>query len=551
MNPNPSDGSDRPPAWPDGTPLVMATNAEFSQAAAMLKTFFNHSPLGILLADPTSGEMAINPAFQAMLGYTPEELRVIGVPGFTHPDDIAADFALFQKVLAGETDHYRLEKRFIRKDGSIMPATVTLFRTIDRDHPHVVAMIEDISERKAAEQALNEARAELEVRVQERTAELERVNAALSRSEERFRLAARAANDALYDYDVATGAIWWNEGLESVFGHAAGAPARQGIAWWTEQIHPEDRARVDAGLNAAIDRGESFWADEYRFRCADGGYIEVYDRGYFVMDDAGQVVRMLGAMIDLTERRRVEDLRAREQAAQAEVAAARQLDRLKTNFVNAISHELRTPLTSIKGYAEFLEDELQGPLNADQASFVREIEVGARRLEALIDDLLDFARIDAGTFTLHPRPFDLQDKVREVLSSLHPQAQKARVQLEPDLEPAPLVVEADPQRVGQVLFNLIGNAIKFTEDGGTIILRTRRTPDAVRCEVIDTGIGIAPEDQAKLFQRFSQLEAGAKVGGTGLGLSISKAIVEAHEGTIGVTSVPGGGSTFWFSLPAR
>jgi signal transduction histidine kinase len=256
-------------------------------------------------------------------------------------------------------------------------------------------------------------------------------------------------------------------------------------------------------------------------------------------------------MIDMTERRRVEDLRAREQAARAEVAAARQLDKLKTNFVNAISHELRTPLTSIKGYAEFLEDELQGPLNPDQASFVREIEVGARRLEALIDDLLDFARIDAGTFTLHPRPFDLQDKVREVLSSLHPQAQKARVQLEPDLAPDPIVVEADPQRVGQVLFNLIGNAIKFTQGGGTITLRTRRTPDTVRCEVVDNGIGIAPEDQAKLFQRFSQLEAGARVGGTGLGLSISKAIVEAHQGAIGVTSEQGRGSTFWFSLPVR
>ncbi|MFN3428732.1 MAG: ATP-binding protein [Candidatus Sericytochromatia bacterium] len=316
-------------------------------------------------------------------------------------------------------------------------------------------------------------------------------------------------------------------------------------------MHPDDRARVDASLNAAIGRGETFWAEEYRFRAADGHDIEVYDRGYFVVDEAGQVVRMLGAMLDMTERRRVEDLRAREQAAQAEVAAARQLDQLKTNFVNSISHELRTPLTSIKGYAEFLEDELQGPLNPDQASFVREIEIGASRLEALIDDLLDFARIDAGTFTLHPRAFDLQDKVREVASSLHPQAQKAHVHLEPDLTPAPLLVQADPQRVGQVLFNLIGNAIKFTESGGTITLRTRRTDDRVRCEVTDTGIGITEADQARLFQRFSQLEAGARVGGTGLGLSIAKAIVEAHHGEIGVTSEHGCGSTFWFSLPLR
>ncbi|MFN3428733.1 MAG: PAS domain-containing protein [Candidatus Sericytochromatia bacterium] len=231
LNSNPSDGSDRPPAWPDGEPSRVGSTADFSQAAAMLETFFNHAPIGIMLADPTTGEMAVNPALQAMLGYTPEELKALTVPGFTHPDDMAADYAHYQRVMAGETDHYRIEKRFIRKDGSIMTATMTLFRTVERDHPHIVAMIEDVSERKAAEQALHEARTELEVRVQERTAELEHVNEALRRSEERFRLAARAAHDALYDYDVATGAIWWNEGMESVFGHATGLPAHHGIAW--------------------------------------------------------------------------------------------------------------------------------------------------------------------------------------------------------------------------------------------------------------------------------------------------------------------------------
>jgi signal transduction histidine kinase len=260
-------------------------------------------------------------------------------------------------------------------------------------------------------------------------------------------------------------------------------------------------------------------------------------------------MRMLGAMLDLTERLRMEELRAREQEARAEVAAARQLDTLKNNFVSAISHELRTPLTGILGYAEFLEDEVAGPLTVDQAVFVREIETGARRLENLIDDLLDFARIDAGTFKLHPRPFDLHHKVREVLSALQPQALRAQVVLDEDLEPEPMFVEADPQRIGQVLFNLVSNALKFTEPKGAITLRARRVDGTVLCEVADTGIGIGAEELPRLFQRFSQLDAGANRGGTGLGLSISKAIVEAHGGHIGVNSRPGEGSTFYFTLP--
>ncbi len=241
-----------------------------------------------------------------------------------------------------------------------------------------------------------------------------------------------------------------------------------------------------------------------------------------------------------------------EASARAETEALKHLDKLKSDFVNAVSHELRTPLTLIKGYAEFLEDEIGGPLTSQQGEFVAQIEASTLRLQRLVDDLLDFARMEAGTFALHCLDTDLVDKIQEILASMTPQAQAAQITLEASLPSEPLPVRMDPQRIDQVLTNLINNAIKFTPEGGRIVVRFSSQGDRIRCEVEDTGIGIAPEDVPKLFQRFGQLEAGTgKVGGTGLGLSISKAIVEAHGGTIGVTSEPGKGSVFWFTLPRQ
>ncbi len=234
---------------------------------------------------------------------------------------------------------------------------------------------------------------------------------------------------------------------------------------------------------------------------------------------------------------------------QAELDQARELDRLKTNFVGAVSHDLRTPLTSIMGYAEFLEDEIGGELSGQQLEFVRQIHKGARRLEYLLNDLLDFARLDAGTFKLTLGSTDLQGKLQEVAESLKPQVEEARLTLWVSAPETPLVALMDAQRIERVLINLLTNAIKFTPPGGMIRLSARLDGDRLVCEVQDTGEGIAPVDVPKLFRHFSQLKSGEKRGGTGLGLSICKAIIEAHGGAIGVRSTLGHGSTFWFSLP--
>lgn len=248
--------------------------------------------------------------------------------------------------------------------------------------------------------------------------------------------------------------------------------------------------------------------------------------------------------------RRLAELR-QASAQQDELERFRELDRLKGQFVNAVSHELRTPLTSIVGYIEFMEDGIGGTLSAVQSDYVQQIRRSSRQLERLVDDLLDFARMEAGTFKLNLDLADLSAKIRHVADSLRPQVLDAKLHLEVEAPEGPLNALIDSQRIDQVLLNLLSNAIKFTPRDGVIRVRLSTEGAMARWEVEDTGIGICPSHHDKLFRPYSRIETGLGVKGTGLGLSISKAIIEAHGGEIGVESLPGKGSTFWFRLPLQ
>ncbi|MDB5097151.1 MAG: luxQ 3 [Cyanobacteria bacterium RYN_339] len=270
-----------------------------------------------------------------------------------------------------------------------------------------------------------------------------------------------------------------------------------------------------------------------------------------VRDERGRVTHYVGVQNDVTARKQAEnELERRSSQLEEAYTRLQALDKLRSNFFGLVSHELRTPLSSIVGFAEFLEDGVAGDMNPEQLAFVHEIQAGARRLEGLVDDLLDFARLEAGTFRLMPREADLAMKVREVIASFHPQAHAKRIELSSWVPAAPLVVCADHPRIGQALINLVNNALKFTPEGGRVAVSLDVEDDEIRITVADTGIGIAPEHVARLFDKFYQVEPTTtrSHGGAGLGLSISKALVEAHGGEIGLESVPGRGSTFWFTL---
>ena len=230
--------------------------------------------------------------------------------------------------------------------------------------------------------------------------------------------------------------------------------------------------------------------------------------------------------------------------------------RSKDQFLSNISHELRTPLNSIIGFTDLLltQDLGASPLSEQQRDFLDTVARNGRHLLELINELLDLQRIAAGRMDLRPEPVDLAALLAETAGSVQAQAQQHRHALVVESPPDGLRVLADRGRVRQVLLNLLSNAIKFTPDGGRIILEATSANGgaAGRVAVTDSGIGIAPEDQAKLFQEFVQLDASAsrKYEGTGLGLALSRRLIELHGGAIGVESEMGKGSTFWFTLPA-
>jgi signal transduction histidine kinase/CheY-like chemotaxis protein len=244
-----------------------------------------------------------------------------------------------------------------------------------------------------------------------------------------------------------------------------------------------------------------------------------------------------------------------ERAARLEqtTAAALEASRLKSEFLANMSHEIRTPMNGVIGMTELL---LRTPLSARQKRYAETVEMSAHALLGIIDDILDFSKIEAGKFEIHRRAFELPRLFEEVVALLAERAQDKQLELACSL-PArlPRQVLGDPDRLRQVLVNLVGNAIKFTKQG-EVVLRADVAAQVdrgvlVRCEVSDTGLGIAPADQARLFEPFSQVDGSLtrRFGGTGLGLAISKRLVTLMGGEIGLTSAPGLGSTFWFSVP--
>jgi signal transduction histidine kinase len=269
---------------------------------------------------------------------------------------------------------------------------------------------------------------------------------------------------------------------------------------------------------------------------------------------AGIVLFRLSGLVRAVERAGRSERLARREAEQAQQLLAYQnqqlveLDRLKDEFVSSISHELRTPLTSISGYIELL---LEEEASAEKRGHLTIVERNADRLLSLVTDLLFAARLQYGRLELERRPVDLHEVVRQAVESARPRAAAASVELRADLEDVP-VVHGEPDRLAQLLDNLVSNAIKFTPGGGHVSVSLSAQNGSVCIQVSDTGIGITNAERERLFERFfrSQSALEAQIQGTGLGLYLSKAIVEAHGGRIGVESEPGAGTTFVVELPA-
>jgi PAS domain S-box-containing protein len=287
----------------------------------------------------------------------------------------------------------------------------------------------------------------------------------------------------------------------------------------------------------------AFQSAEKRHRARDGQVLPVEVTSN-VADLHGRRVAVVVAE-DVTQRREAHRIlvKSKEDAEQA--------TRFKDQFLSTMSHELRTPLNAILGFSELITDERYGALNERQRRYIDHISTSGKHLLRLINDLLDLSKIQSGRFELALENVSIETALGEVISAVRPLADRKAQTLACDVEKKHLTVRADATRLKQVLFNIVGNAIKFTPDGGRIQLRASAADDRVSIEVCDDGPGIPAEEQQRIFEPFYLLRAAGDVKeGSGLGLAISQRLVELHGGQLGLRSTLGQGSCFFFSLPA-
>jgi PAS domain S-box-containing protein len=378
----------------------------------------------------------------------------------------------------------------------------------------------------------------------EAAAERERLLHQLMRSEERYALVAQATSDVIWDWDLTTHELFWNEAMEATFGHARDAESQR-IEFWSARIHPDDRDRAVGSIHAVIDGGETSWTCEYRFERADGSYATVLDRGFVAHDAAGKPTRMIGSMLDLSERER---LLVSERRARAEAEAA---NRAKADFLAAMSHELRTPLNAIGGYTDLLDLGIHGPTTEAQDAALGRIRANQQHLLTLITDVLSFAKLEAGQIEIDVQLLAARDVLAGVEPLVGSLASAKGIALSVEQPDPSLHLLGDEERVRQILLNLVGNAIKFTQEGGWVALSCEARDEWAQIRVVDNGPGIDEQKQQRIFDPFIQVDRrlDRPGDGVGLGLAISRDLVRAMGGELNVESAPGRGSTFTVVLP--
>jgi PAS domain S-box-containing protein len=364
-----------------------------------------------------------------------------------------------------------------------------------------------------------------------------RAEVRLMESERRFRDLANRAPVII----GATGPDGAVEFVNQAWTEFAGLPAE---GWnWEAMLHPDDQGEFLAGIGKAVSQRREF-SGEVRVLRHDGEYRYLHVVATPRHDPEGAFIGHAGVAYDVTDQKQaILD-------SQAAALAAEQANRLKSEFLAVMSHELRTPLNAIIGYSEWLLFPGAGALTATQRGDIREIASGGQRLLALVNDILDLSRIEAGEWTMEPEAVDIEQLIAQALADVAPQSVDKGLNVSLLCEPGLPSAHADPRTLRQVLVNLLGNAVKFT-DSGSITVSAHAGDGVVTVLIADSGIGIPPDLLPLIFDPFRQGNSGTarRHGGTGLGLAIVQRLVELMGGTVAVASVPGEGSTFTVTVP--
>jgi PAS domain S-box-containing protein len=492
---------------------VREREAALRDSEEKFRSVFERAAVGIARVGLDGRYLEVNDRFAALVGYTRRELEQLHFQAITHPDDLAEDERLMSQLLTGELQGYNVAKRYLRKDGGVAWASLSV--GLAHDHagrPAYCAVVaEDITERRAAEQA-------------------------------QARLAAivESSDAAIVLKDLDGVMQTWNGAAERLFGYGPDEVVGKNVSL----LLPPGRVQEEADILARIRRGDRVDHFETQRVRKDGSVVDVAVTVSPVRDAEGRLVGASKIARDITARKR----------AEAELAAAlRQLqeaDRRKNEFLGMLSHELRNPLAPIRNSLFILDHVAPTSEQARRARQVANRQVA--HVTRLVDDLLDITRIARGKIALRRADLDLVAVVGRTADDYRSLMSDRRLALEVDLPPERVLVHGDETRLAQVFGNLLSNAAKFTPAGGRVTLSLQVEEERAVVHVRDTGPGIDPEVLPAIFEPFTQGKQtlARSEGGLGLGLSLVKGLVALHGG--GVQALSGGrglGTDFVVTLP--
>jgi PAS domain S-box-containing protein len=516
--------------------------AETIRERAMLRTLIDTLPDLIWLKDSQGIYLACNQRFEKFFGA--REQDIIGKTDYNFVDQELADSFRAHDRLAMEKNEPSINEEEVpfASDGhrELLETTKVPMRDASGNLIGILGIGHDITERKRTEASLRELG-------------------------QRLDMATEAAGIGIWDMNLATGDAYHSRQMRSMLGYEDGE-LESNWANWAKIVHQDDIGNVTRQINALAAAPDQPYLASFRITAKDGSQHWVESRGRVIECRDGKIIHMAGTHLDITGRKEAEAELERyrdhlEELVETRTAdlveakvAAEAANRAKSAFLANMSHELRTPMNGVMGMIDMAKRRMtdaKGLAQLDKA------KLSAERLLGVLNDILDLSKIEADRLVLESVPLQLGDSVGNIIGVLEHKAMQKGLQLTVDVpaDLAHLPLRGDPLRLSQILINLVGNAIKFTEQG-EVVLRARQMGETVetlqvRFEIADTGVGINAEAQTRLFQSFEQADNSMtrKYGGTGLGLAICKRLVQLMGGEIGVESTLGSGSTFWFVVP--